>query len=133
MKLPELEKEINGRIEFVNPEINPATRINLIRVVIPNAGGLLKPGMPAYVILKNRQSNTLTLPSEAVIRNEKGNLVWLSAEHNLFKTVRIKTGLENDDRVEIESGLNPGDRVVISGAYLLNSEFIIRYGSGPMP
>jgi Cu(I)/Ag(I) efflux system membrane fusion protein len=133
VKLPELEKEINGRIEFVNPEINPATRINLIRVVVPNTGGLLKPGMSAYVILKNRQSNTLTLPSEAVIRNEKGSMVWLSAENHLFKTVRIKTGLEDGDRVEISSGLNPGDRVVISGAYLLNSEFIIRYGSGPLP
>ena len=55
VQLPDMEgKEISGKIEFVNPEINPDTRINLIRVSIPNTGGLLKPGMPAYVVLKSR-------------------------------------------------------------------------------
>ena len=69
VQLPDFEgKEIKGRIEFVNPEINPDTRINLIRVSIPNPGNQLKPGMPAYVILKSPQRKTLTLPIDAVIK-----------------------------------------------------------------
>lgn len=53
VQLPDFDnKEIKGRTEFVNPEINYNTRINLIRVSIPNPGNQLKPGMPAYVLLK---------------------------------------------------------------------------------
>ena len=76
VQLPEFDgKEIKGRIEFVNPEINPDTRINLIRVSIANTGNLLKPGMPAYVILKTPQRNSLTLPIDAVIRDGKGSSI----------------------------------------------------------
>ena len=44
----------------------------------------------------------------------------------------VEVGLESDDRIEIKSGLNAGDVVVISGAYLLNSEYIFKNGSNPM-
>jgi membrane fusion protein, copper/silver efflux system len=132
VQLPGISKEMKGKIEFVNPEINPATRINLIRVTVQNPAGMLKPGMPAYVVLKNRQSNTLTLNSGAIIRNEKGSLVWVSTGRNRFISVMVKTGLEDGERVEILSGLSPGDRVVTSGAYLLNSEYIIKHGKQPM-
>lgn len=132
VRIPELGKEVQGRIQLVNPEINPDTRINLVRVSIPNADNQLKPGMAAYVVLKNRQTNALTLPIDAVIRNEKMNLVWLQVDKNTFKSVMVKTGLETGDRIEIRSGLKEGDVVVTSGAYLLNSEYIFKKGSNPM-
>lgn len=133
VQLPDMgDKQINGRIEFVNPEINPATRINLVRVSIPNTGGLLKPGMPAYVVLQNRQHHSLTLPVDAVIRGEKQSIVWLQTAHNTYRSVMVQTGLEDGSRIEILSGVSGGDVVVTSGAYLLNSEYIFRYGAGPM-
>src|SRR5882724_1043044 len=100
VQLPDLVREVNGKIQFVNPEINPDTRINLIRVSIPNPGNQLKPGMPAYVVLKNRQRNSLTLPVDAVIRGEKMNIVWIQIDKNTFKSVMVETGLESDDRIE---------------------------------
>ena len=133
VQLPDFDgKEIKGRIEFVNPEINPDTRINLIRVSIPNTGNQLKPGMPAYVILKSPLRKTLTLPIDAVIRDGKGATVWIQTTHNTFKSVMVQTGLESDDRIEIKSGLKEGDIVVITGAYLLHSEFIFKKGANPM-
>jgi membrane fusion protein, copper/silver efflux system len=132
VQLPDLGKEIKGTIQFVNPEINPDTRINLVRVAIPNSGNQLKPGMPAYVVLKSRQRNSLTLPIDAVIRNEKMNTVWIQVDKNTFKNVMVETGLKMGDRIEIRSGLKEGDVVVISGAYLLNSEYIFRKGANPM-
>ncbi len=114
-------KEIRGRIEFINPEINPDTRINLIRVAIPNPDNGLKPGMPAYVILQSGKAASLTLPTDAVIRNEKQNTVWVQTGHNAYKNVVVKTGMEDNDRIEIRAGLKEGDIVVTSGAYLLNS------------
>ena len=132
VRLPDLGKEIKGTIQFVNPEINRDTRINLVRVTIPNSGNQLKPGMPAYVILKNRQTNSLTLPVDAVIRNEKVNAVWILVSKNTFKSVMVQTGLESGDRIEIVSGLKEGDVVVTHGAYLLNSEYIFKKGANPM-
>lgn len=131
--LPDFDgKEITGRIEFVNPEINPDTRINLIRVSIPNPGNQLKPGMPAYLLLKSPLRKTLTLPVDAVIRDGKGATVWVQTSDKTYKSVMVQTGLETDDRIEIKSGLKNGDVVVISGAYLLNSEYIFKKGADPM-
>ncbi len=133
VRLPDFDgKEIKGKIEFVNPEINPDTRINLVRVSIANPGNLLKPGMPAYVVLKSPQRKTLTLPIDAVIRDGTGATVWIQTADKSFKPVMVQTGLETDDRIEIKSGLNIGDIVVVTGAYLLNSEYIFKKGATPM-
>jgi Cu(I)/Ag(I) efflux system membrane fusion protein len=132
VQLPDLGKEVNGKIQFVNPEINPDTRINLIRISVPNPGNELKPGMSAHVVLKNRQHNSLTLPADAVIKSEKHNIVWIEVDKNTFKSVMVETGLENDDRIEIKSGLKEGDVVVTNGAYLINSEYIFKKGANPM-
>ncbi|MBK9488836.1 MAG: efflux RND transporter periplasmic adaptor subunit [Haliscomenobacter sp.] len=125
-------KEIQGKIEFLNPEINPDTRINLIRVSIPNPGNHLKPGMLAYVSLKSPGRNTLALPIDAVIRDGKGATVWIQKANRIFTSVMVQTGLESEDRIEITSGLKSGDIVVISGAYLLQSEYIFKKGANPM-
>jgi len=133
VQLPDLGgKEITGNIQFVNPEIDPDTRINLIRISIPNPGNQLKPGMQGHVVLKNRERNSLTLPVDAVIRSEKMAMVWIQIDKNTFKNVMVETGLESDDRIEIRSGLKEGDVVVTNGAYLINSEYIFKKGSSPM-
>lgn len=133
VQLPDMDdKEIKGRIEFVNPEINPDTRINLIRVSIPNSGNQLKPGMPAYVVLKSTQRKSLTLPIDAVIRDGKGATVWIRTGEHSFKSKMVQVGLESNDRIEIKSGLTAGDVVVVSGAYLLHSEYVFKKGADPM-
>lgn len=133
VQLPDMDgKEIKGRIGFVNPEINPDTRINLVRVSIPNTGKRLKPGMPAYVVLKSRQHQSLTIPVDAVIRDGKGATVWTRTGDASFKSKMVQLGLETEDRIEIKSGLSAGDVVVISGAYLLQSEYIFKKGADPM-
>ncbi len=124
--------QANGRIEFMNPEINPQTRITLLRVNVSNPRNQLKPGMPAYVTIKGKQINTLTLPSDAVLRIRKEASVWVQTGNRSFKSRMVEIGMEDGDRVEIKSGLLPGDIVVISGAYLLNSEYIFKQGANPM-
>lgn len=124
--------EIKGRIEFINPEINPDTRINLIRVSIPNSDNHLKPGMPAYVILKNPQRKTLTLPVNAVLRDGKGATVWVKTGAHSFKNKMVTVGLESNERIEIRSGLSAGEIVVVTGAYLLQSEYIFKKGANPI-
>ena len=133
VQLPDLDDlEIPGKIEFINPEINPDTRINLIRVSIPNPGNQLKPGMPAYVLLKSPARKSLSLPIDAVLRDGKGATVWIKTAEHTFKSTMVQTGMESDDRIEITSGLKSGDVVVIAGAYLLQSEYIFKKGANPM-
>ena len=133
VQIPDVpDKEFTGKIEYANPEISPDTRIDLIRVTIPNKDMKLKPGMPAYVIISSTKHNSVTLPIDAVLRDGKGAVVWVRTNHNTFVNRMVQTGLETGDRIEIISGLKPGDMVVTSGAYLLNSEYKFKKGSNPM-
>lgn len=133
VQFPDLPgKQTTGRIEFVNPEINPQTRIALLRVNVNNSGNLLRPGMPAYVTIKGKQVKTLTLPSDAVLRAGSGASVWVQTGERTFQSKMVEIGMEEGERVEIKSGLQSGDIVVISGAYLINSEYLFKKGSDPM-
>jgi Cu(I)/Ag(I) efflux system membrane fusion protein len=130
VRLPDMDgREVRGRIEFVNPEISPDTRINLVRVSIPNPGNQLRPGMPAYVVLESPQRRSLSVPIDAVIRSGSGTHAWVRSSSHTFRSVMVRTGLETDDRIEILSGLKEGDVVVTSGAYLLHSEYVFRKGA----
>ena len=133
VQIPDMPgRKINGKIEFVNPEINPDTRINLVRVSIPNPGNQLKPGMSAYVFLKSRQHSMLSLPIDAVLRDGKGATVWIQTGKNTYESRMVVAGMETGDRIEIKSGLKAGDIIVTSGAYLINSEYIFKNGANPM-
>ena len=133
VRIPELGDEaINGTISFVNPEIVPQSRINLIRVSIPNKNNKLKPGMAAYVYVNGSKNSSFTLPVDAVIRDSKGATVWIKTGKNTFKNKMVTVGAEANSRIEIRSGLTADDVVVITGAYLLNSEFIFKKGTNPM-
>ncbi|MDE3252997.1 MAG: efflux RND transporter periplasmic adaptor subunit [Bacteroidota bacterium] len=125
-------REVSGHIEFVNPEINPDTRINLVRVSIANPGNRLQPGMPAYVFISNQEHKALRLPVDAVLRDAKGAMVWVQKAKDTYQYKMVTLGAENQGWVEIKSGLQKEDIVVISGAYLLNSEFIFKNGANPM-
>jgi len=130
IQFPDLPgKTVLGKISFVNPEIDPDNRINLVRIEISNTDNLLKPGMPAYVRVKDVQRKMLSLPSDAVLRNGKMSVIWIETARNSFKSRMVQTGEEVNGFIEIRSGLQPGDVVVTSGAYLLQSESIFRNGA----
>ena len=121
-----------GKITFINPEVDPAARINIVRVALRNADGTLTPGMAAEVTVTSRNHHSLALSEAAVIRSAKGSLVWVEAGHNRFRPVMVETGVEDGGRVEIRSGLTAGDVVVTEGAYLVNSEYGFKHGGNAM-
>lgn len=126
------EKKIESKITFVNPELCSGTQINLVRVEVPNSDNLLKVGMQVdFSILLNTKS-VLALPTDAVLLEGKGASVWVKKGHNKFENVMIHTGLETNEYTQILHGLSKGDTVVVSGAYLLNSEYMFKKGSNPM-
>jgi Cu(I)/Ag(I) efflux system membrane fusion protein len=125
-------KELTGKISLVNPELDPDSRIGLIRVSLANPGRQLKPGMQAEVTVASGPRNSITLPQAAVLRTYGSGMVWVVSGHNSFRPVMVETGLEMGNRVEIRSGLNSGDIVVSEGTYLVNSEYVFRHGQNAM-
>ncbi len=123
---------IRGNIEFANPEVSTDARINLMRIVIANPGNKLKPGMSVLVRVQTASRNSLTLPTDAIIRETNAAVVWVQTGKNRFKSQMVTTGLESDGLTEIQSGLKVGDIVVVSGTYLLHSEYIFKRGANPM-
>jgi membrane fusion protein, copper/silver efflux system len=133
VRIPDLDNEIiPGTIDFVNPEINPDTRINLVRVTVRNTGNQLHPGMPVYIIANNSEHHAITLPNEAVLTDSKGSVVWVQVKPGIYAVHDVQTGNSGENSTEIKKGLRPGDIVVTSGAYLINSEYIFEHGSTPM-
>lgn len=121
-----------GKVTFLNPELNANTQIVLARIEIVNPDGQLRPGMQANVWLKQQQPKALSLPLEAVLRDSKGSYVWKETGKNTFRSVMVTIGMENARTVEITAGIGEGDRIVVSGAYLMHSEYILRNGANPM-
>lgn len=132
VEVPGVAEPIRGNIEFANPEVPAETRINLLRIVVPNSGNTLRPGMSAIVKVQTASRNSLTLPTDAIIREANAAIVWVQTGKNKFKSRMVTTGLESDGLTEIQSGLNAGDIVVVSGTYLLHSEYTFKRGSDPM-
>ena len=132
IEIPDAGVELNGRIEFANPEISPDSRINILRITVPNRSNKLRPGMPVYIRVNTSNKYTLSLPTDAVIRERKGATVWLQTGDNTFRSQMVSTGIESDGIVEITQGLKQGDIVVVRGTYLLHSEFIFKRGTDPM-
>ncbi len=133
VQIPDLPGKVwQGNIQFANPQLATDLRLNLIRISVSNTNGQLKPGMAAYVIIKNKEVHTLTLPSHAVLRDGTHDMVWVQTGPLNFKLKMVDLGLETDDRIEIKSGLEPGELVVTSGAYLLYSEYVFKKGGNTM-
>lgn len=125
-------KIVKGKIEFINPELSSYSRVNIIRIEIPNEKNDLKPGMQAQINVLLNKKKVLAVPTDAVLLEGKGAIVWIKSGKNKFKSVMVHAGIEANGYTEILHGLNKEDEIVISGAYLLNNEFIIRNGASTM-
>ncbi len=123
---------VRAKISFINPEINPDSRLLLIRMEVPNAGGLLKPGMQAIARLTQSNIKGLFIPVDAVIRDENATFIWVEKSHGVFENVMVETGVESGGMIEITSAIDPDKKVVITGAYAINSEYKFRKGQDPM-
>ena len=125
------ENEQTLQIDFISPQLDPATQILKVRAPIQNLGNL-QAGMQATVFLPVSEiSDAMSLPLDAVVRDEKGAHVWIKTAKNTFSPRMVRTGEESSDQIIILSGLEDVKEVVVSGAYLLSSEFIFKKGLDP--
>lgn len=122
-------KVFKGKVDFVAPDLDAMTRTQQVRLRFDNPGELLKPGMFADArIFASPIQDAVSIPTEALIRTAEGERVVVALSGGLFDVLPVAVGIESGDRVQILSGLKPGQHVVTSGQFLLDSEENLRGG-----
>lgn len=119
-----------GRLEHVLQGTVVSGALAIAHVGIPNPEGKILPGLQAWVTLKEKGRHALVIPPLALLESSNAVMVWLRISPNNYGPRMVKVGLRTPAAVEILEGIGEGEAVVVSGAYLLNSELIIRQGAG---
>ncbi|TWJ19106.1 efflux RND transporter periplasmic adaptor subunit [Geobacter argillaceus] len=123
-------KPFTGRIAFIYPFLDPKTRTVKARVEMPNPGMKLKPDMFVNAIIKVPLGLAIVVPVTALIDTGKRQVVWVESSPGMFEPRDVRVGQQTDDKVQILSGLRPGDKVAVSGGYLIDSESQLKGGGG---
>lgn len=112
-----------GKVEYLYPELDPKTRTLKVRLQFPNPDQRLKPNMFAQVIIDGEpRSGILKIPQEALIVTGERKSVVVALGGGQFQPVDVTTGIQREGEVEILSGLQQGQQVVVSGHFLIDSE-----------
>ncbi|MCO4770648.1 MAG: efflux RND transporter periplasmic adaptor subunit [Deltaproteobacteria bacterium] len=117
-------RQIVGEVDYVYPTLNARSRTLTVRLEFPNPGLELKPGMFATVLIETRKKeDALFIPTEAIIHSGERQLVFVARGIGKYEPRDIDTGVVGDRHItEVLSGLRQGERVVLSGQFLLDSE-----------
>jgi membrane fusion protein (multidrug efflux system) len=105
-----------GEVSFVAPSLNPQNRRLLVKARVPNADLTLRPGLFATVQAKlGDRPDVLAVPDSAVVYGNDGTFVWRIDDGQVAATVNVEVGARQEGLVEIRSGLEAGDVVVVAG------------------
>lgn len=124
-------KTFEGRVSFIVPVLTGATRTARVRIDLPNRGRLLKPDMYVNVRMIGAPAPAhMMVPASAVIDRGQRQFVWVETQPNVYEPREITTGPRHGDQIVVVSGLAEGDKVVVQGGFLLDSEAQLRSATG---
>jgi Cu(I)/Ag(I) efflux system membrane fusion protein len=117
----------DGNVQAILPEVNAATRTLKARMELANPKGRLVPGMFVQMqFMDMRAEKVVLVPTEAVIQTGRRTVVMLAEDNGRFRPVDVEAGIETGGQTEIRRGLQPGQRVVVSSQFLIDSEASLR-------
>jgi Cu(I)/Ag(I) efflux system membrane fusion protein len=111
-----------GKVSAILPEVNAATRTLKARIELANPRYELVPGMFATINFATNHREVLQVPSETVIQTGTRSVVMVAQDDGRFLPVDVEIGMESNGRTEIRKGLDVGQKVVVSGQFLIDSE-----------
>jgi Cu(I)/Ag(I) efflux system membrane fusion protein len=120
----------DGRISFVYPFHDPKTHTVKARVEMANPRMMLKPDMFVNAIIRVPLVKGIVIPVTAIIDTGKRQVVWVESTPGMFEPRDVQVGERVDEKVQILSGLKSGDKVAVSGGYLIDSESQLKGTSG---
>jgi len=115
-------RTFSGPIEYVYPTVGEDTRSLRARISLSNPSGELKPGMYATVSLTVSMGDVLTVPASAVLYTGERAVTFVDMGDGSLAPQEVEVGMTSDDFVQVVSGVEPGQRVVTSAQFLLDSE-----------
>jgi Cu(I)/Ag(I) efflux system membrane fusion protein len=123
---------LRGKVSYVYPYLDEKTRTVRVRLEFPNLHAALKPGMYADVVLKAKGDEALAVPQTAVLDTGSRKLVFVSRGEGRFDPREIKTGYLAGGYYQVLEGLKPGEKVVTSANFLIDSESQLSTSTGQM-
>jgi RND family efflux transporter MFP subunit len=115
-------KTYTGNISYVYPTVDPQTRTVKVRVQLPNPGFFLKPQMFADAQVRVDYGTKILVPEEAVLDSGTEQHVFVVHQGGVFEPRKVTVGPVVDNNAVILSGLKPGETIVVSGNFLIDSE-----------
>ena len=124
------DQPFRGKIDTIDPVVDPQSRAVTVRALLPNPDGKLKPGMMLTVGIETAPRLSLSVPELAVIGEGDVRYVYVLGPDNQARRVEVRTGLRSEGRIEILEGLRPGQQVVGEGVVKLSEGMKVRV-AGP--
>jgi multidrug efflux pump subunit AcrA (membrane-fusion protein) len=115
-------KTFDGKVSFIYPTVDPQTRTVQIRIEFPNPVFELKPDMFADVVLRADLGARLAVPDSAVLDTGIRSVAFVEKDDGVFEPRELKIGLRLENEYEVLEGISEGERVVVSGNFLIDSE-----------
>ena len=124
IEVPALDDaELTGTLAFVGDIVNPATRTVMARANINNEQMLLKPDMLITILLEAKPEKVIAIPSTAVVRENNADHVFVQTlKPTQYKLLPVTLGRTYQGNREVLQGLQPGDQIVLDGAFHVNNE-----------
>jgi Cu(I)/Ag(I) efflux system membrane fusion protein len=126
-------RTLDARVVLVGPQVDPATRTLQVRLDLPNSRLALRPDMFVDVEFEVREPERLTAPVSAVLDTGTRRTAFVDLGDGFHAPREVRTGQVIGDRVEILGGLAPGERIVVSGTFLIDSESQLKAATSGMP
>jgi membrane fusion protein, multidrug efflux system len=124
--------EFEGKVGSVDSRVDPVTRSLTVRALMPNSDNLLKPGMFLNVRIARDERDAMIIPEAALVPEQSRQFVFVAANGRAERR-EVQIGTREPGRVEIVSGLQPGERVVVEGTQKIRDGFVIHELKGATP
>lgn len=125
-------QKLQGTVDWIGREVDPHSRTIPVRLVLPNSGGNLKPGMfaTAWIRTGGEGEQVVAVPATSLQRMDNQWVVFLPGGAGKFEVRPVERGRDLGNEVAVLSGLKPGERVVVEGAFVLRAEAEKNEGGG---
>jgi RND family efflux transporter MFP subunit len=126
------DRPVRGRVAYIDPRVDMATRTAKVRVEVPNPGGALRFGMFVQVAFETGTGQRRTLVPRAAVQTvgERSVVYVRTDEEGRFVERTVKLGPATGDHVQVDEGVKPGERVATEGSFLLRAEAARTRSSG---